>query len=245
MTGVEALARELKKYRCICYYPSSGTDLTDIDFFGSGRKLWEERRDGSPAAPESENSPDLFLHTDINFYQEFASGTDLSPRECGMQGTCEVVSYRELPSLEAPNAIYDNFAHSGKCFEYRLRVWGSENEKTLIWCLCENEALVSKILLAHGIRVPFIWSRNWSGGKTYGTWLANILDRLETKKLYVDWLCVPGSRGEPRNRLVEETYPDLMTPAGVRLVRNTDIHWIDEGANGWVEEYDVVSNPGR
>ncbi|OQA05649.1 MAG: hypothetical protein BWY66_02351 [bacterium ADurb.Bin374] len=56
---------------------------------------------------------------------------------------------------------------------------------------------------------------------------------------------MPGNRGEPRNRLVEEKYPDLMLPSGVNLVRNTDIHWIDEGANGWVEEYDVVPNPDR
>lgn len=244
MTGMETLVQELKKYRYICYYPSSGTDLTDIDFFGSGRKLWEERRDGSPAAASSEDTPDLFLHTDINFYQEFASGADLLPDECGMQGACEVVSFRELPALEAPNEIYDNFVHSGKCFEYRLRVWGLEREKTLIWCLCENEALVSKVLLSHGINVPFIWSRNWSGGKTYGTWLANVLGRLGTRKLYADWLCVPGNRGEPRNRLVEENYPDLMTPSSAKLVRNNDIHWIDEGANGWVEEYDVIFNHG-
>lgn len=244
MTGMETLVQELKKYRYICYYPSSGTDLTDIDFFGSGRKLWEERRDGSPAAASSEDTPDLFLHTDINFYQEFASGADLLPNECGMQGACEVISFRELPALEAPNEIYDNFVHSGKCFEYRLRVWGLEREKTLIWCLCENEALVSKVLLPHGINVPFIWSRNWSGGKTYGTWLANVLGRLGTRKLYADWLCVPGNRGEPRNRLVEENYPDLMTPSSAKLVRNNDIHWIDEGANGWVEEYDVIFNHG-
>lgn len=240
MTGVELLAREIKKYRSICYYPSAGTDLGDIDFFGSGRKRWQERRDGGPAGPGADGDPDLFIHTDINFYQEFAAGADLAPAECGIHGASEVVSFRELPPLEAPNAICDNFVYSGKCFEYRLRVWGVEKTKTLIFCLCENEALVSKVFLAHGIRVPFIWSRNWAGGKTQGTWLANVLDRLGTRKLYTDWLCIPGQRGEPRNGLVGEKYPELMVPARVKLVRNDDIHWIEEGAHGWLEEFDVV-----
>lgn len=247
MTGAEYLARELKKYRCICYYPSSGTDLSNIDFFGSGKKLWEERiggilpDNGIPGdASGPENDPDLFIHTDINFYQEFESGLELSPKECGVHGSSEILGFRELPALQDPNSIYDNFDYSGRCFEYKLRVWGSKETKTLIYCLCENEYLVSKILLAHDIRVPVIWSRNWAGGRTYGTWLANVLDKLHTVKLYTDWLCVPGKRGEPRNRFLEEKYPELMTPPNVKLVRNDDIHWIDEGAHGWVEEYDVL-----
>jgi len=39
MTGEEALAQELKKYRCICYYPSSGTDLSNLDFFCSAKAV--------------------------------------------------------------------------------------------------------------------------------------------------------------------------------------------------------------
>ncbi|HNW35197.1 MAG TPA: hypothetical protein PKM25_09720 [Candidatus Ozemobacteraceae bacterium] len=251
MAGEEYLVQELKKYCCICYYPSSGTDLSNIDFFGSGKKLWEERTGGvssgnnaSAETSSRELDPDLFIHTDINFYQEFASGLEMSPKECGIHGSCEVLGFRELPALPAPNEIYDNFTYSGKCFEYKLRVWGSSRIKTLLYCLCENEYFVSRILLAHGIQVPLIWSRNWAGGQTYGTWLANVLDRLHTAKVYTDWLCVPGRRGEPRNRLVEEKYSELMTSPRVRLVRNDDIHWIDEGSHGWVEEYDVLIQNG-
>lgn len=247
MTGEEALARELKKYRCICYYPSSGTDLSNLDFFCSGRKLWEERTggaaqvaDGPESASDAGSTPDLFVHTDITFYQEFAAGNDASPHERGIHGSFEVLEFRELPAIESPNRIWGNLEHSGKCFEYKLRVWGSTRTTTLIYCLCENEWFVAKILLAHGIRVPFVWSRNWSGGKTYGTWLANVLDKLQTTKLYTDWLCVPGKRGEPSNRQVGEKYPELMKPSTIRLVRNDEVRWIDEGGHGWVEEYDVL-----
>ena len=41
------LADELKKYNRICYYPSSGRDLSDLDYFGSGRLLWNERVESS------------------------------------------------------------------------------------------------------------------------------------------------------------------------------------------------------
>lgn len=250
MTGEELLVRELKKYKSICFYPSSGKDLSDLDFFGSGGRLWEERIGGSSSdgqrgerrlSPDDE--PDLYLHADVNLYQEFASGLDIPVEESGMHGDFEILEQRELPALNAPNMIFENYPHSGRCFEYKLRIWGGLKPKTLIYCLCENEALVAKILLPNGIAVPRIWSRNWAGGRTYGTWLGNVLAPLCTRKVYTDWLCVPGRRGEPRNRLVEEKYPELMKPAKARLVRNDEIHWIDEGAHGWVEEYDVV--PGN
>lgn len=246
MTGEEFLVNELKKYRCICYYPSSGADLSNLDYFGSGKKPWEERISGpslessfSAESGELENDPDLFIHTDINFYQEFASGQDMEADECGLHGSFEVLEFRELPSIKEPNRICDNYEFSGKCFEYKLRVWGSAKIRTLIFCLCENEFFVSRILLGHQIYAAIVWSRNWNGGQTYGTWLANVLDQLQTVKVYTDWLCVPGMRGEPRNRSVEEKYPELMVPTKVKLVRNIDVHWIDEGAHGWVEEFDV------
>jgi len=247
MTGEEYLVHELKKHTCICYYPSSGTDLSNVDYFASGKRPLEERIGGTK--PERgiftdishlENTPDLFVHTDINFYQEFASGLNMLPNECGIHGSSEVLEFRELPALNKPNLICSNYEYSGRCFEYKLRVWGAKHPQTLIFCLCENEYFVSKILLANSIRVPFIWSRNWAGGKTYGTWLVNVLEKLHTRKVYTDWLCVPGKRGEPRNRSVGEQYPELMIPSSVKLARNNDIHWIDEGSHGWVEEFDVI-----
>lgn len=247
MSGEAFLVSELRKYSCICYYPSSGTDLSNVDYFASGRKTREERI-ASVSAKEgrtedlvsNENDPDLFIHTDINFYQEFAAGLDMVPDECGIHGSFEVLEFRELPCFATPNLISPNFEYSGKCFEYKLRVWGSHKVRTLIFCLCENEYFVAKVLLANKIDVSFVWSRNWNGGQTYGTWLANILDQLHTRKVYTDWLCVPGKRGEPRNKFVEEKYSELMVPAKVKLVRNNEIHWIDEGSHGWVEEFDVV-----
>ena len=244
-TNAEHLVTELKKYHCLCYYPASGADLSNLDFFASGRLLWEERRRGliepaeaiQAAAGAPEPEPDLYLHTDVTFLQEFAAGKDLDASECGIHGPCEIIGFRELPALEQPNVLYDTCEYSGKCFEYKLRLWNSPTPKTLIFCLCENEFFVANILLAHQIEVPYVWSRNWNGGKTYGTWLINVLDRLRTRKFYTDWLCVPGQRGQPANRLVEERYPELMGPPNAQLVRNNDIHWIDEGAHGWVEEF--------
>jgi hypothetical protein len=245
LTGETELIKEIRKHDCICYYPSSGTDLSNIDFFGSGKKLWEERTGGESteagvSAPVVDDDPDLFIHTDVNFYQEFASGLDIDGKDQGIHGSFEVVEYKELPALYEPNLIYENYDHAGKCFVYRLKVWGCQKIRTLIFCLCENEYFVAKILIANNLKVDFIWSRNWNGGQTYGTWLTNVLDKLQTKKVYTDWLCVPGKKGEPRNRKVEEKYPELMLAPKVRLVRNDDIHWIDQGGHGWVEEFDVM-----
>ncbi len=247
MKGEEYLVQELAKYKCLCYYPSSGTDLGDLDFFGSGGRLLGERTDPPPEGRfpsaglvPSLPEPDLFVHTEINSFQEFDGGLATSPSECGFHGPLQVEGFRELPSIEKPNSIYDNFPFSGRCFEYRLRLWDSRRTRTLIYCLCENEFFVSRILLRHGLTAPLIWSRNWAGGRTHGTWIANVLDRLKTEKVFTDWLCIPGQRGEPTNRLVERKYPELMVPRTVKLVRNDNLHWIDEGAHGWVDEFDVV-----
>ncbi len=247
MTGAEYLVGEIKKYRQVCYYPSSGTDLSDMDFFGSGQKLFEERRNPEEIFPtvnadETKTSPDLFIHTDVNFYQEFEEAFDFPARECGINGSFEILDFRELPLIKEPNLICDNYIHSGKIFEYKLRLWNSPEVKTLIYCLCENEFFVSRIAMAHDLKIPLIWTKNWNGGKTYGTWLVNVFSKLQTQKFYSDWLCIAGHRGEPRNRPIEEKYPELMTQPGVKLVRNNDIHWIEEGAHGWVEEFDVVSS---
>ncbi len=247
MTGAEFLINELKKYSCICYYPSSGIDLSNMDFFCSGKKLWSERVERENPEEivldepiDDSCAPDLFIHTDVNFYQEFESGLDFDADDSGIHGSFEVISFRELPEIKEPNTICDNFDFSGRCFEYKLKLWGSPKIRTLIFVLCENEYLVSKIFLKNKIEVSYIWSKNWNGGQTHGTWLANILDKLKTKKIYTDWLCVPGKRGQPGNRLVEEKYPELMCVSNTKLVRNNEIRWIDEGAHGWVEEFDVL-----
>lgn len=248
MTEAEQLANELKKHSCICYYPSCGSDLSNIDFFASGKKPLAERTGEveSPAGDSAEicaatDDPDLFIHTDVNFYQEFAAGLELAADECGIHGSFEIIEFNELPQLEKPNQISPNYDFSGKCFVYKLRLWGSDKIRTLIFCLCENEFFVARIFLAHQIKVSYIWSRNWNGGQTYGTWLANVLAPLNTLKLYSDWLCLPGQRGAPPNRLVAQKYPELMTETKVKLERNNDLHWIDEGGHGWVEEFDVVT----
>ncbi len=246
MTEENALVRELKKYKSVCYYPSSGRDMSDLDYFGSGCLPREERLGLSPVAPPplaaGENAdPDVFIHTDVNFYQECAAGLDLQPIDCGIHGACEVLSHRELTPIRASNAICGNFPHSGRVFEYQLKLWGRPQVRTLFYCLCENEFFVAKILLANDIRVPYIWTRDWFGGPTHGTWLANVFDRLQTVKFFTDWLCVPGQRGEPGNKAVAEKYPELMIPSKVRLVKNESHRWIEEGAHGWIEEYDVCS----
>lgn len=246
MTGEEYLVNEIKKYRCVCFYPSAGTDLSDIDFFGSGKKLMGERLDEKSneadfeaISADCQNDPDLFIHADLNFYSEFEEGFNSLPTDYNINGSFKVVGFRELPLINDPNLIHDNYVFSGKCFEYKLQVWGRKEPVTLIICLCENEAVVSKIFLAHQLKLDFIWSKNWNGSKTRGTWMANTLERLQTAKVYTDWLCIPGFKGEPRNEWVEEKYPELMEKSEVKMVRNNDIHWIDESAHGWVEEFIV------
>ncbi len=243
MPDVAALVHELQQYRRICFYPSSGTDLGDLDFLCSGQKPWSERAESPPherrTTDDGADVPDLFVHTEINFFQEFAGGLALQPDEHGMHGPLEVVRFRELPTIPTPNRIYDNFAHSGRVFEYKLRAWGRAHETTLIYVLCENEFLVARVLLPHRINTAVVWSRNWSGGRTHGTWLANTFAQLHTERLYADWLCIPGRRGQPQNRRVTEQYPELMANAPSPLVRREDLRWIDEGANGWIEAFDV------
>jgi hypothetical protein len=245
MNAEEYLVNELQKYQCICYYPSSGADLSDVDYFGSGKKLWSERVEGiapkeqTPAVISPEDDPDLFIHTDLNFYQEFEAGMEMESEDRSLHGSCEVISFREFPAIKEPNQICKNFAFSGRIFEYKLRIWGSEKVRTLIYLLSENEYFAAKLLLPNAVKIRFIWSRNWFGWNTYGTWLANVMHQLQTSKLYSDWLCVPGKPGEPSNRAVAEKYPELMQSPKIKLVRNENIRWIDESEHGWVEEFDV------
>lgn len=239
---MERLIVELKKYRRVCFYPSSGPDLSDLDYFCSGERPYGERVEGGAVGgpmARFEDVPDLFLHTDINFYMEFEEGKDLEADELGFNGDFEVISFEELDKIAEPNVINDNYDFSGRVFKYEFRAWGQGKIFTLIYILCENEFLVSKIALEHNLAIETIWSKNWAGGRTYGTWMVNVMDRLGTGRLYSDWLCIPGRRGEPSNALVREAYPELMVERQVRLVRSAEEKWIDEGANGWVERFDV------
>ncbi|HNV69075.1 MAG TPA: hypothetical protein PKO06_05210, partial [Candidatus Ozemobacteraceae bacterium] len=142
MIGGEELVRELKQYQSICYYPSAGRDLSDIDYFASGCLPREERRAGTgmKTVAATDPLPDLYVHTDVNFYQEYAAGSEFPVSECGIHGSCEIVGFRELPAIASPNRICNNFPHSGRVFEYKLRVWNSARIVTLLYCLCENEA---------------------------------------------------------------------------------------------------------
>jgi hypothetical protein len=247
LTGLQNLANEIKKYKCVCFYPSAGADLSDVDYFASGKRPWGERAEENLETADFDeidknpyNDPDLFIHTDVNFYHEYAEGADLIPEEHAINSNCEILSFRELPEIKEPNLIHDNYEFSGKCFEYKLRLWGSNKIRTLIFLLCENEFLIAKLFLPNKLKLRYVWSKNWNGGMTYGTWLVNALDKLETFKVYTDWLCVPGRRGEPRNRFIDEKYPELSGPPRVKLVRNNEVRWIDESAHGWIEEFDVV-----
>lgn len=241
MSNSTELVEELKKYNSICLYPSSGTDLSDLDYFSSGCKPREERLGVCKASqwPYPDLSePDVFVHTDVNFYIEFEAGEDFDLSECGIHGPYEILGFEELKGLEKPNRINNNLPFTGKCFKYTLKLWERNKPVVLIFCLCENEAFVSEVLLKENIKLSFVWSKNWNGGRTYGTWLARIAHRLGVKRFYTDWLCVPDLRGEPSNIAVAEKYPELMIDNTSKLLR-TDNHWIEEGAHGWVDEFTV------
>ena len=232
------LIDELKKYRSICFYPSCGTDLSDIDFFCSGRLPLEERKTAVSAQKWDSPfpQPEVFLHTDVNFYMEFEEGTDLDLADYGIHGKFEILGFEQLDIIEKPNRINGNPPFSGQCYKYVLKVWGQDKPVVLLLCICENEFAASQILLKNSIKADFIWSKNWNGGRTYGTWLARIATRLETKLFYSDWLCIPGQRGEPSNAAVYEKYPELK-PVTETVLKRTANHWIEEGAHGWVDEF--------
>lgn len=238
----KSVAEIIKSHSCICYYPSCGTDISDLDFFCSGGKLWQERINGP--CNKRDNSfdviePDLFIHTDVNLYNEFDGEIEELAQNSGFHGRMEVVSFQQLEGFDTPNVINPNMPSSGACFKYELRLWGSNQIKTLLFCVCENEYFVSKILLANSLSVPYIWCKNWNGGRTVGTWLVNVMDVLGTKKFYSDWLCIPGKRGEPSNEKARSAYPQLFQHPVVELEKNEAKRWIDEGFHGWVEEYRV------
>ena len=234
------IIEELKKYKSICFYPSCGTDLSDIDYFCSGRRPIEERKNTDvpdKCAWETEE-PDLYFHSDVNFYMEFESGEDLDLSECGIHGKFEILSFEQLEKIDKPNRINGNFPYTGQCFKYSLKVWGKEKPIALIFCLCENEYAASQIFLKNNIPVNYVWSKNWNGGRTYGPWLAKAAKNLGVKLFYTDWLCLPGLRGEPSNDVVYEKYPELKFEQK-SLLERTDNHWIEEGAHGWVDEFKV------
>lgn len=238
---MKSLIDELKNYNSICYYPSCGTDLSDVDYFCSGCLPREERNKAS-AKPDSWNKdfdePDLFIHSDVNFYMEFESGEDLDLNEYGLHGKYEVLEFEQLETIKEPNRINNNMPFSGQIFEYKCKVWGKEKPITIIFCLCENEYMGSQIFLSNNLPLNYIWSKNWNGGRTYGTWLAKIAKTLNIKIFYTDWLCLPGLRGEPSNAIVYEKYPELKAEIVSKLER-TNNHWIEEGAHGWVDEFKV------
>ncbi len=239
---MKSLILELKKYDKICFYPSSGPDLSNVDYFCSGGLPFGERVEGADAGEplfEAADMPDLFIHTDVNFYMEFEEGLDLDGAELGVNGAFEVLEFEELEGVKEPNRINDNYDFSGKVFKYRFKAWGADKVCTLIYILCENEFFVEEIALKHGLAVNTIWSKNWAGGLTQGTWMANVMDKMKTERLYSDWLCVPRRRGEPSNAFVTEKYPKLMVTRQVELLRSEEVKWIDEGANGWVEMFKV------
>lgn len=236
-----SLIDELKKYKSICFYPSCGTDLSDIDYFGSGGLPREERKKELAKAEKwnkKTEEPELFVHSDVNFYMEFESGEDLDLSECGVHGKYEIVGFEELESIKEPNRINNNLPFSGQVFKYILKVWGKEKPVTLIFCLCENEYIASQIFIKNNISLTYIWSKNWNGGTTYGTWLARAANKLGVKLMYTDWLCLPGLRGEPSNSIVYEKYPELNTK-NISNLERTNNHWIEEGAHGWVDEFIV------
>lgn len=233
------LVDELKKYKNICFYPSCGTDLSDLDYFCSGRLPRELRKKAEGKAEEWRGDfpePDVFVHADVNFYMEFEAGEDLDLMECGIHSPYEVVGFEELEGLEKPNKINGNLPYSGQCFKYSLKIWGKEKPVVLIFCLCENEFVVSEIFLKNNLPVTYGWSKNWNGGKTCGTWLGRVSAFLGMKIFYTDWLCLPDLRGEPSNSLVYEEYPRLLNCSVSSLTR-TDNHWIEEGAHGWIDEF--------
>lgn len=233
------LIEELKNYKSICFYPSSGTDLSDIDFFCSGGLPREERKETDAFSHiwhRAVIEPELFVHSDVNFYMEFESGKDLDLSEYGIHGKYEIISFEQLESIKEPNRINNNLPYSGQVFKYKLRVWGKEETVVLIFALCENEFVASQIFLANNIPLFYVWSKNWNGGKTYGTWLARAANKLGVKLMYTDWLCLPNLRGEPPNDIVYEKYPNLKVYPEAKLVR-TNNHWIEEGAHGWVDEF--------
>ena len=238
---MKRLVDELKNYNSICYYPSCGTDLSDVDYFCSGCLPREERNKAS-AKKEPWNKdfaePDLFLHSDVNFYMEFESGEDLDLNECGLHGKYEILEFEQLETIKEPNRINNNMPFSGQIFKYKCKVWGKEKPINIIFCLCENEYIGSQIFLPNNLPLNYIWSKNWNGGRTYGTWLAKIAKTLNVKIFYTDWLCLPGLRGEPSNAIVYEKYPLLKVETVSKLER-TNNHWIEEGAHGWVDEFKV------
>ncbi len=236
---MNSLIDELKKYNNICFYPSCGTDLSDIDFFCSGC-LPREERNNPTAVAESWNKefaePEVFVHSDVNFYMEFESGEDLDLNDYGIHGKYEIVDFEQLESIKEPNRVNNNLPFSGQIFKYKLKVWGKRKPVTLIICLCENEYVASQVFLKNNINLTVVWSKNWNGGRTYGTWLARVSKCLGVKAFYTDWLCLPGLRGEPSNAIVYEKYPDLEVKKPSKLERS-DNHWIEEGAHGWVDEF--------
>lgn len=235
------LVDELKNYNSICFYPSCGTDMSDIDYFCSGCLPREERIKPSVFAEDWKKDciePDVFIHSDVNFYMEFEAGEDLELEDCGIHSCYEILEFEQLESIKEPNRINNNTPFSGNIFKYKLKVWGKEKPVTLIFCLCENEFVVSQIFLANKIFVNYIWSKNWNGGLTYGTWLAKVANILKVRYFYTDWLCLPGFRGEPSNNKVYDKYPELETKQSATLER-TNNHWIEEGSHGWVDEFRV------
>ena len=234
------IINELKNYKSICFYPSCGTDLSDIDYFCSGRLPREERKKAVLAekCDWKTEEPDLYFHSDVNFYMEFEAGEDFDLSEYGIHGEYKILSCEQLETIDKPNRINNNFPYSGQCFKYTLKVWGKEKPVTVIFCLCENEYTVSQIFLANKLNVSYVWSKNWNGGRTYGPWLAKAAKLIGVKFFYTDWLCLPGFRGEPSNDIVYEKYPELKAK-DIALLERTDNHWIEEGSHGWVDEFKV------
>ncbi len=178
----------------IVWYPSAGTDFRPL-------LLLSSQYADIQAFPASQTiAPDMFLFTD---YYPWKTSTLLdTPLIYKDKHTEVMVADAEmLPSLYLPlNPEILVYLHQkprayGRVVFLKVQIRSDllgTLEYPVLYVFNENEAFCSKVLLPKKARISHIFyerfGATFGGGKAYGSWLLNVMKRLQTSQLICRWM---------------------------------------------------------
>ncbi len=220
----------LQKSR-ICYYPSAGDDYRDFLYLTPANRIYSLFLEKSVAPPN------LHVHTDCRIlptpgivYADHKTEVRLS--------LVEEFSCLDLPltmGITVNPKIHDDL---GKCRLFELEIESNTLgyiTNRLLYCCCENEAFISKVLIENQIEVPHLIHVRYGGGfggaYASGEYLLHCLSTLKVELFITD----PHLNEQSGDRKALEAYPNLNgeRPSLNLLYKLRGKCWSNHGTVSW------------